>query len=449
MSKILGISASLRNARLGFGSKELVAELKGITEQQQLTRFIDSQVKIRAGEVELARLLSKPGLQGLSNSEAAVAVALWGALQQGADIDYVSLADFFPPNGKIRNADKLKELICSADGIILSGPVYFGDRGSLAQSFIDFCSADADIRKNIRGKIYGGLSVGAKRNGGQETTLIYQMLDMINLNMLAVGNDSETSSQYGGTAVAGDIGTFSKDDYGFDTCRGTGRKVAHVADLLTNEDRKIRVDLWLMQDNKDRKGLELFQLWINEMNELRPNVEFKIWDIADSNVTRCIACDLCPIKKGPSQEYRCIITTEEDFFVKNHQELIKADAVLLCAYSPEDRSELVSQYQSFMERTRYLRRDDYLFTDILMAPFVISELNARQNLHLRMMTSGIRHNTIMHHPLIAMVGDYSILNWKNIISQGLSFVDTASRLPRKESNVVYVPLGYTISNLSS
>ena len=51
----------------------------------------------------------------------------------------------------------------------------------------------------------------AKRNGGQETTLVYQLIDMINLNMLGVGNDSASTSQYGGTVVAGDVGTMAKE----------------------------------------------------------------------------------------------------------------------------------------------------------------------------------------------------------------------------------------------
>ena len=43
---------------------------------------------------------------------------------------------------------------------------------------------------------------GAKRNGGQETALIYQLVDFINLGMLGAGNDSQRLS---GTIVAGDV----------------------------------------------------------------------------------------------------------------------------------------------------------------------------------------------------------------------------------------------------
>ncbi len=90
--------------------------------------------------------------------------------------------------------------------IIVSSPVYFGDRGSLVQSLFEFIESDPLLRQDMAGKIYGGLAVGAKRNGGQETTLIYQMLDMLDMGLLAVGNGHETTAQYGGTAKAGDVG---------------------------------------------------------------------------------------------------------------------------------------------------------------------------------------------------------------------------------------------------
>ena len=448
MFKILGISASLRNARLGYGGEKLISELKDLESQEDLKKFIKSQIKIKLENTLDLKNLGSP-LYGLSNSEAAIAVALWGSLQEKVEIDYISLADYFPPNGRIRNLEKLKEKIIDCHGIVLSGPVYFGDRGSLAQSFIDFCSQDLEIKKNLKNKIYGGLSVGAKRNGGQETTLVYQMLDMANLNMLVVGNDSETSSQYGGTVVAGDIGTFIEDDYGFDTCLGTGKRVARTIKLINHDNQDLEIHLWLLQDHESRKGLEKFKSWIYEMKNLYPKIKFKIWDIASSEITRCLGCDICPTEKGPHDEYRCIIQSERDFFVMHHKDLIRADAIFLCAYSPEDRSKIVSQYQTFMERTRYLRRDNYLFTDTLVASFVISEISARQNLHLRMMTSAIRHHTIIHHPLIGMEYQGETLGWDRLIQLGCDFIEVAKKIPKKKLDVKYNPIGYIINNLRS
>ena len=103
------------------------------------------------------------------------------------------------------------------------------------RALLDFIASDPQLTKSADGKLYGGIAVGAKRNGGQETTLIYQMLDMVELGFLAVGNDHETTAQYGGTGHAGDVGTMHKDNYGLDTSLGVGRRMARV--LKTNNGR--------------------------------------------------------------------------------------------------------------------------------------------------------------------------------------------------------------------
>ena len=223
MAKILGISASLRNGRFGAGSDALINEIKTIKTKEELYDYLGKQSKIRAEDFLAAgkeqglafdeiytNLRKLSGDRGLSNSEASLVASLWGAVQEGAEIDHLPLASHFLPTGKIRNADLLKQKVLQSDGMILSTPVYFGDRSSLSQSFIEFLHADSDLREHIRDKVYAGLAVGAKRNGGQETTLIYQMLDMVNLNMLAVGNDHRTTAQYGGTTVGGMLALHAK-----------------------------------------------------------------------------------------------------------------------------------------------------------------------------------------------------------------------------------------------
>jgi multimeric flavodoxin WrbA len=314
------------------------------------------------------------------------------------------------------------------------------------------------LRDACRGKVYAGLAVGAKRNGGQETTLIYQMLDMVNLDFLCVGNDSETTSQYGGTAVAGDVGKLHTDAYGIDTCIGTGRRAARVATLLERGRSStarmrdpLRVQLWLLQDDRKHTGLTMFKDWAGRMMEGRDDLDIQILDIAGSEVVRCIACDICPTRVGASEDYRCIITAADDFFVKNHTTLISADAVLLCAYSPKNRKDVVSAYQQFIERTRYIRRDNYALANLMAAPFVISELSARQNLHLRMLTSIMRHQTVLHHPMIGIVHQGKLLDAEHLLEGGRSFVDAARELTigrylsGHRADVIYHPVGYEIS----
>jgi len=470
MTMILGLSGSLRNARFGIGNAKLVSELAALPNETALTEFLASQTKIRVDDfIEAGRKEKRPfnetfkalgklrGDRGLSNSEASMAAALWGAQKEGAEIDHLSLASHFPPNGQIRHADRLKRQILDADGIIVSGPVYFGDRGSLVQSLFDFMASDPEIKNALKSKIYGGLAVGAKRNGGQETTLIYQMLDMLQMGALVVGNGDETTAQYGGTAVAGDVGTLAKDGYGLETCIGTGRRVARVSQLFARSSSgvaladKLNVHLWLLQDSADRRGLALYQQWADDLETRDPSVKVTIFDAAGSEVMRCIACDVCPTHVGAREDYRCIITSADDFFVKNHDALVRADAVLLGAYSPENRSEVRSVYQQFIERTRYLRRDNYVFEDLLVAPFVISELEARQHLHVRMATSIIRHHTVVHKPLVGFVREGEFLNRQKVDLVTDGFVAAArdlligKYLSGEKRDVVYNPVGYEIS----
>ncbi len=471
MTKILGVSASLRNARFGRGSDRLIEDISDIPHEEALHEYLHTQTKIRADDFiqagraegipfdQIFRKLRKSrNDQGLSNSEAALVAGLWAARQEDADIQHIGLASIFPYNRPPQNIEQLRDLVLSSDGILVSGPVYFGDRGSLAQSFFEFLRDDPVVSENIQGKVYGGIAVGAKRNGGQETTLIYQLIDAINLNMFGVGNDASTTSQYGGTVVAGDVGTMAADDYGLKTSLGVGRRVARVANLLNAGTQykladKARIAVWLLQDDVKGTGLGHIQRLFSELQSVRESFEVEIFDFTDGEIVRCIACDICPTSTGAADEYRCIIKSQNDVLASNHERLLQNDAIIVAAYCPRKGADLKSTYQRFVERTRYLRRDDYVLGNRLVAPLVISELDARQNLHLRMVTSFIRHNSVMHHPLIGMEMDGDIINWGNLSKQATKFLDmadrlTVGRLSTEASTSTlgrYNPVGYSIS----
>jgi multimeric flavodoxin WrbA len=471
MVNVLGVSCSLRNARYGQGSERLIAEVHALANEADLGAYLETQTKIRLDDFIAAgrgedlsfdeiyrRLRKSRNDRGLSNSEAALVAGLWGAHQTGADIAHCGLGDYFPMTGNAVNLDDLRERVLRSDAILISGPVYFGDRGSVAQEFIDFLYNDKVCAAHVRDHVYGGIAVGAKRNGGQETTLIYQIIDATNMNMLAVGNDTETTSQYGGTAVAGDVGTFHSDKYGIKTSIGTGRRVARTSKMLalgrSNKLRdKARIGVWLLQDTLDHRGRDLMLKFATEVMAANHGVDIRVVDCTTEKIYRCIACDICPIRVGGPDEYRCIIEASGDLFHDKHCELIDFDAILIGAFSPIDRREVSSVYQRFTERTRYLRRDEYLIGDRLVAPFVISEVNANQNLHIRMLTSFLRHHTVLHHPLIGMEFQGQVLNWPMLIEQGKNFarnaVDlTVGRLMTAADEIgthTYNPVGYVIS----
>jgi len=468
--KVLGISASLRNARYGAGSESFIAEIKACKDVKSLKQHLYEQTQIRVFEfmdagrenaesfdVIYRNLRKQRNARGLSNSETALGAGLWGCYNDGVDIDHVGLARYFPMRGEAQNLDELKAKVMSADGYIISGPVYFGDRGSVAQEFISWLKSDSEIVNHLQKKAYAGLAVGAKRNGGQETTLMFQIFDMCQLGMHVVGNDAETTSQYGGTVVAGDIGTAGEDNYGLDTSIGTGRRIAKVVSLAGNSkslklaDRP-RISIWAIQDDDDRAGRAYIEKWCEEVSK-NIDVKFNYMDISAETVHRCIACDLCPTHVGPLEEYRCIINDKNDFFKANHEKIVDTDGILLAAYSPRNWHQLNSVYQRFIERTRYFRRDDYVFSNFIAAPLVISEIESQQHISMRMSMSLLRHNTILSKPLIGRMENGNILNWDSLVKQGQSFVSSVADLtPARLEDAVtdnvkrrYNPVGYAIS----
>src|SRR5262249_19065522 len=90
----------------------------------------------------------------------------------------------------------------------------------------------------------------------------------------------------------------------------------------------------------------------------------------------------------------------------------------------------------------------------LVAPFVISEIGANQNLHIRMLTSFLRHHTVLHHPLIGMEWNGEVLNWEMLLNHAVSFSANAAELTAgrpitAEKDVGlnrYQPVGYVISS---
>ncbi|MES2675609.1 MAG: NAD(P)H-dependent oxidoreductase [Pseudomonadota bacterium] len=469
MTTILGLSASLRGARYGKGGENLCVSLSKLKSQRELFDYLQHEVQALADVYEradkaglsqvdiLSSLLdATSGNNGLSNSEAALAAGLWGALQEGVDISYCNLARYFPESGNTRYLEELEIIILKSEGIILSGPVYFGDRSSLAQEFIEFLAKNEKCRLHIQNKVYGGISVGAKRNGGQETCLVYQLIDLINLNMLGVGNNFTSTSQYGGTVIGGDVGTAVSDEYGMSTAIDTGRRVAKIAKALSEtslpkKDTSTNIEIWLVQDDINSYGLNCIKDLVGEVT-ISQNTKITIRDFTREQIHRCIACDICPVSTGPKQEYRCIVTKSNDLFVMNHEFLVDVDAVLLAAYSPVEKNNVSSVYQKFIERTRYLRRDDYAIGDIMVAPLVISEINSNQNLHIRMTTSLIRHHTIVHHPILAFKYNDKILEKNYVIGNMEKFVLNAEHLSRCKKSAGdeaeardYNPIGYIIS----
>ncbi|HXZ03115.1 MAG TPA: NAD(P)H-dependent oxidoreductase [Stellaceae bacterium] len=461
--RLLGIAASLRNARWGGGNRRLVEQLAENSDKASLMQFLTRESELhlenflQAGRregrtfLEIYRNLAKSnGQSGLSNSEVALAAALWAAAQEGAEVAHLSLAEYFDTNGNLRHPERLRQALLEADGLLLSGPVYFGDRGSLAESLIDFIARDRSLREGLAGRLYGGIAVGAKRNGGQETTLIYQMIDMLGLGMLAVGNDSDTTAQYGGTGHAGDVGTMHKDMYGIDTSMGVGRRMAKVLPALatTRQLNTLPGALFLILEDVDGIAQRIVDALAAQ---LRSHMKATVVDLTRRSIKRCIACDICPTHIDIDDVYRCIIKSENDDLPELHANLLHHDALIPVVATARDRSRMVGNYQTFIERTRYLRRGDYAWSDLLVAPITLTESAGYDTYSIRLMTSFLRHHTVMSRPLVGRIVGDAVVDVDQLVDGLKNAIAMAGRLAAGRLALSvnpghrYHPVGYVLS----
>lgn len=376
----------------------------------------------------------------LSNSEILAAATMKGVYSKGADIEYFplvvlfhhkesSVLDLRRRSSKESAVDelayvdtlsiveeKLEELctkIVETDGVILSTPVYFGDRSSVANKFLQFTA-----RKNLlQNKIFGVASVGAKRNGGQETCNIYSMIETLNQGALVVGNGPPTS-QYGGTAIGGNPGDVLEDESGIDTAFGVGMKVAHVSELYSKEKHpagnvRIRVDILVTMDTSERFLAKYLKDLTIRTAKTTPWVEFVIHELIDSTIYRCLGCTVCPVPPGDSEKTtKCTIKDPEDCLEKLRESLRGSDCAIIAGLNILDYEKIIFRYQVLTERMRYIRRSNFELTDLLIAGLCYNQFGATANsIHsIKTLTSYIRHNTTFYKPIDIFEYEGKVLN---------------------------------------
>jgi multimeric flavodoxin WrbA len=387
--------------------------------------------------IQKGKSLIRAGIT-LSNSEILAAATMKGAYSKGADIDYFPLVVLFHHKEtsvldlRLRLSkesavdelayvdtlsiveEKLEELyskIAEADGVILSTPVYFGDRSSVANKFLQVTA-----RKNLlQNKIFGVASVGAKRNGGQETCNIYSMIESLNQGALVVGNGPPTS-QYGGTAVGGDQGDVMEDESGIDTAIGVGIKVAHVSEMYSKEKHptnRVRVDILVTMDTGERFLAKYLKDLTNRVEKSIPWVEFVIHELIDSTIYRCLGCTTCPVPPGDSEETtKCTIREHDDCLEKLRKSLKGSDCAIIAGLNLLDYEKIIFRYQVLTERMRYIRRSNFELTDLLITGLCYNQFGATVNsIHtIKTLTSYIRHNTTFYKPIDIFEYNGKLLN---------------------------------------
>ena len=377
------------------------------------------------------------------NCDILAGVCYLAMMDAGSDVELYSLTRLFPHReAKVSydenriidtditttdtlslNPDELELFFCkikSADGILLITPVYFGDRSSVANKLLQL----SGIHDLLKGKVFGAVAVGAKRNGGQETTIIYCLLEALSQGALVVGNGPPTS-QYGGTAVGGFKGTVLNDDWGLCTAYGTGTRVAQVANLIrsgTESDQKPPIHILVLVSMDDESGLlqSFLSGYLAKLSLEHTNVCFKLKNILDLTIYRCLGCKDCPPDgkfsldhvPTPGEHAHCIIKNKDDAMEEIHDDLLSSDAIIVAGLNVKEHKHLVYRYQVLIERTRYIRRNNFELANKSITSFTLNQVGARINsLHeVKTVTSYIRHNSIIHKPIEAFILDGKVMD---------------------------------------
>jgi len=284
----------------------------------------------------------------------------------------------------------------------------------------------------------------------QETTNIYILKEVNDHGAFVVGNGPPVS-QYGGTAWAGNIGALRDDEFGIMTSLGTGKKVAEMTcllepvrkDNLLQSGDTIKICLWIMEDYK-RTLINEMKGVISSLQKKEPKLKWEVIDFTKLKIKRCKACDICPWYKDNKESlYKCRI--KKDAFAIIYEKLINTDGIIICAYH---NTKSKSVYQKVLERTRQIRRDNFLLTNVPVTSFTVEENNQQIFLgscnlfSLKVMTSFLRHNTVIFPPIFSRHNDKS--DWEKKLLEFGNLCKTVSynkkRIPSESTQ--YIPIGY-------
>jgi len=127
--------------------------------------------------------------------------------------------DFDPILPKLRDAN--------VGGWIIGSPVYFRSMSALCKAFLERCAVLRKPKLLLADKAVGALAVGAFRNGGQE--LVIEQIQSVLLchEMMIVGG--KPSAHQGATLWNFANDDIAKDEFGMDTARKLGIRVAEAA----------------------------------------------------------------------------------------------------------------------------------------------------------------------------------------------------------------------------
>jgi len=113
------------------------------------------------------------------------------------------------------------------DGLIIGSPSYFRTMSALCKAFLERCAVLRKPKLLLADKAVGVLSVGAYRNGGQELVIEQIQAAMLCHEVIIVGG--KPGAHQGATLWNAYNDDITKDEFGMDTARKVGIRVAEAA----------------------------------------------------------------------------------------------------------------------------------------------------------------------------------------------------------------------------
>ena len=179
----------------------------------------------------------------------AVAVAE-GARSTGASVDIKRVPELVPPEVAKASHFKLEQSALVAviedlaryDAVIVGTGTRFGRMSAQMANFLDQAGA-LWARGALHGKVGGAFTASATQHGGQETTLISILGNLLHFGMIVVGLNygfagqmtlSEVSggAPYGATTITGGDGSRQPSDNELAAARYQGAEIARIATRL-------------------------------------------------------------------------------------------------------------------------------------------------------------------------------------------------------------------------
>jgi multimeric flavodoxin WrbA len=112
-------------------------------------------------------------------------------------------------------------------GLIIGSPVYFRCMSALCKAFLERCAVLRKPKLLLADKAVGALAVGAFRNGGQELVIEQIQAALLCHEVMIVGG--KPGAHQGATLWNFADDDITKDEFGMDTARKLGIRVAEAA----------------------------------------------------------------------------------------------------------------------------------------------------------------------------------------------------------------------------